>query len=61
LLLVVQSRGFLVVDPLERHAGDIRAQYQLRQTTGSGHRHDPQIVREAVIGLLEIYPSHGGV
>jgi len=61
LLLMVQSCCFLVVDPLERHARDVGAQHQLRQPARGRHRDDVQILREAVIRLLEIYPSHGAV
>ena len=61
LLLMVQSRRFLVVDPLERHARDVGAQHQLRQSARGRSRDDAQIVQEAVVGLLEIYPMHGAV
>ena len=58
---MVQSCCFLVVDPLERHARDVGAQHQLRQSARGGHRDDAQIVQEAVVGLLEIDAVHSGV
>jgi hypothetical protein len=35
---VVQARSFPVIDPLERHAGDIRAQDVLRKRTDGRSR-----------------------
>ena len=34
----VQAHGLLVVDPLERHAGRVRAQHLLRQREGRAAR-----------------------
>ena len=58
---MVESRRLLVVDPLERHAGDVGAQHQLRQPARRGGRHYAQVVQEAVIGTLEIDAQHSGV
>ena len=52
LLLMVESRCFLIVDPFEGHAGDIGAQDQLRERTGSRARDDPQVILASEIGAV---------
>src|SRR5262249_11792805 len=52
LLLVIQSRGFLVVDPLEGHAGDISTEDELGERPRGGPRDDPQVILMAVVGAV---------
>jgi hypothetical protein len=54
LLLVVQSRGFFVVDPLEGHAGHISAQDELGESARRRTGDNAQIIVIAVVGAFEI-------
>ena len=49
---MVESRGFLVVDPLEGHAGDVGAQDELREPARRRGRDDAQVILVAVVGAF---------
>ena len=61
LLLVVEARRFLVVDPLQRHARDVRTQDQLRESARRRCGDDAQVILDAVIGAFEIDPCMAAV
>jgi len=52
LLLMVESSGFLVIDPFQGHAGDIGAQDQLRQSARRRARDYAQVILVAVVGAV---------
>jgi hypothetical protein len=53
---MVEPGGLAVIDPLERHPGDIRAQYKLRETARRWSRNDTQILVKTAVGTIKIYP-----
>ncbi len=58
LFLVIEPGGFLVVDPLERHARYVRAQDELGERAASRARDDAQIVEGSPIRAVEIDAFH---
>jgi hypothetical protein len=49
---MVESGCFLIVDPFERHAGDIGTQDQLRKGASGRACNDPQVILVAVVGAV---------
>ena len=54
LFLVIQSRGFLVVDPLEGHASHIRAKDELGEAARRQSGDYTQVIVVAVIGAFKV-------
>ena len=58
LLLVIQPGRFLVIDPLERHAGNVSTQNELGERASYVLRDEVQIHAEAVIRFFQIDAQH---
>ena len=54
LFLVIEPGRLAVIDPLERHSRDIRAQHELREPARRWGRDDAQILVKAAVGTVQI-------
>ncbi len=55
---MIEPRGFLVVDPLERHAGDVGTQYVMMQRSQARPGGDSQVVVRLAVCVFQINAVH---